>query len=312
MAREKKNTHIIANSWLDYWKALADAGMTEESNELMVAMNYMFMGLEYEIKNPAVRLAFEIFIKSQYEQNEKHYQESCDAKSEAALKREANKRAKKAEKADEAQKPQATTKSTTVLDDHKKHNCDDNDNEYDNDCDNDNDSLSYACAREEVSNQVSNQSQSSSKLVSSQSQVSSKSDDPEPDSATALPDMPDYGMMIEEVVGYLNIVAHKGYRVTAPIADIISRRLDEGFTVDELKSVIDKKYAEWKGTPRQNFVRPETLFSDAHFQSYLNQDDTIAETSRSGTTVEAEEASDDDVARIQAAMLKRERKAAGI
>ena len=112
MAREKKNTHIIANSWLDYWKALADAGMTEESNELMVAMNYMFMGLDYEIKNPAVRLAFEIFIKSQYEQNEKHYQESCDAKSEAALKREANKRAKKADK---TQKPQSTTKSTTVM-----------------------------------------------------------------------------------------------------------------------------------------------------------------------------------------------------
>lgn len=306
MAREKKNTHIIANSWLDYWKALADEGLTEESNELMVAMNYMFMGLDYEIKNPAVRLAFNIFIKSQYEQNEKHYQESCDAKSEAALKREANKRAKK--EAEKPQKAQATTKSTTVLDDHKKHNCDDNDNEYENDNDCDNDSLSYACAREEVSNK----SQSSSKLVPSQSQVSFKSDDPEPSFTTALPDRSEYGRQIEEVVMYLDKVAHKGYRVTAPIADIISRRLDEGFTVDDLKSVVDKKYTEWKGTPRQNYVRPETLFSDAHFQSYLNQDDVVAETSRSGTTAGAEEATDDDVARIQAAMLKQQRKAAGI
>lgn len=188
-----------------------------------------------------------------------------------------------------------------MLDDHKKHNCDDNDNEYDNDCDNDNDSLSSACARVEDSKDSDQTIQEDNTQTKTSQNVA------------GFIDRSEYGSQIEEVINYLDIVAHKGYRVTAPICELLSRRLDEGFTVDDLKSVIDKKWTEWKGTPRQNYVRPETLFSDAHFQSYLNQEETIEQDSRSGTTRTAEtvEATDDDVARIQAAMLKQQRKAAG-
>ena len=46
----------------------------------------------------------------------------------------------------------------------------------------------------------------------------------------------------------------------------------EGHTVDDFKTVIDKKYAEWGQNPKMSkYLRPETLFSAEHFESYLNE-----------------------------------------
>ena len=49
----------------------------------------------------------------------------------------------------------------------------------------------------------------------------------------------------------------------------IRARLKEGFTLDDFKTVIDKKCAEWYGTEMQQYLRPETLFG-TKFESYLN------------------------------------------
>ena len=35
--------------------------------------------------------------------------------------------------------------------------------------------------------------------------------------------------------------------------------------------MISKKYAEWAGTEREKYLRPETLFCADHFEGYLNQ-----------------------------------------
>ena len=63
----------------------------------------------------------------------------------------------------------------------------------------------------------------------------------------------------------------------------ISARLAEGFTVEDFKTVITKKVADWKGTEWEKFLRPETLFG-TKFESYLN--------AKSGSTYQAD---DDDV-----------------
>ena len=56
---------------------------------------------------------------------------------------------------------------------------------------------------------------------------------------------------------------------------MIKARLDEGYTVDDFKTVIDKKVKAWKDDPKMSaYLRPETLFRPSHFESYLNEIET--------------------------------------
>ena len=50
----------------------------------------------------------------------------------------------------------------------------------------------------------------------------------------------------------------------------IKARISEGATLEDFKTVIDKKYDEWMGTEFAKFLRPETLFG-SKFHQYLNQ-----------------------------------------
>lgn len=76
---------------------------------------------------------------------------------------------------------------------------------------------------------------------------------------------------IAEVVNYLNEKCDTKYRSTASeTVRHISGRLSEGFTVEDFKTVIDKKSLEWMGTEREKYLRPQTLFG-TKFESYLNQ-----------------------------------------
>lgn len=81
---------------------------------------------------------------------------------------------------------------------------------------------------------------------------------------------------IKEIIDYLNMRTGARYRYqTQSTQKHIRARLNENFTVDDFKSVIDKKYAEWKGTNMSKFLRPETLFG-TKFESYLNQSASTA------------------------------------
>lgn len=76
---------------------------------------------------------------------------------------------------------------------------------------------------------------------------------------------------IKEVVQYLNDRLGTKYRYqTKGTQEHINARLKEGYTVDDFKAVIDKKFEEWHGTDMEKFLRPETLFA-GKFESYLNQ-----------------------------------------
>ena len=75
---------------------------------------------------------------------------------------------------------------------------------------------------------------------------------------------------IKDIIDYLNLKAGTGYRTNNKEAQKhIHARLAEGFTVDDFKTVIDKKCAEWIGTEFEQYLRPQTLFA-TKFESYLN------------------------------------------
>lgn len=86
--------------------------------------------------------------------------------------------------------------------------------------------------------------------------------------APAQPEEPD---PTEEIVDHLNQRAGTHYKATtASTRKLIKARLKEGFTVDEFKTVIDKKCADWlNNKDMAQYLRPETLFGPK-FESYLN------------------------------------------
>ena len=75
-----------------------------------------------------------------------------------------------------------------------------------------------------------------------------------------------------EIVDYLNSKIGTHYRATTrKTQSLIKARMNEGFTVDDFKKVIDNKSAEWgKDSKMSKYLRPETLFG-TKFESYLNQ-----------------------------------------
>lgn len=86
--------------------------------------------------------------------------------------------------------------------------------------------------------------------------------------APAQPEEPD---PTEEVIDHLNQRAGTHYKATtANTRKLVKARLKEGFTVDEIKLVIDKKCADWGNNPAMvEYLRPETLFGNK-FEGYLN------------------------------------------
>lgn len=77
---------------------------------------------------------------------------------------------------------------------------------------------------------------------------------------------------VVEVIDFLNSTTGSKYRhSTKATVAIITARINEGFTVEDIKSVITKKAKEWKGTKYEKYLQPSTLFSPTKFEGYLNQ-----------------------------------------
>lgn len=73
------------------------------------------------------------------------------------------------------------------------------------------------------------------------------------------------------VIDYLNQKAGTAFKDKSKGSrSHIKARFDDGFTLDDFKTVINKKVAEWGGTDMAKFLRPSTLFG-TKFESYLNQ-----------------------------------------
>lgn len=116
-------------------------------------------------------------------------------------------------------------------------------------------------------------------------QFQTPTDEPQPllnePQAPAQPKEPDH---VEEVVSHLNQRAGTHYKATtANTRKLIKARLKEGFTVNEIKLVIDKKCADWlNNRDMVKYLRPETLFGPK-FESYLNAKQT---SQNNGTTTQ--------------------------
>ena len=77
----------------------------------------------------------------------------------------------------------------------------------------------------------------------------------------------------KEIIEYLNEKTGRHYKHTAKANQrVIKARMNEGYTLEDFKTVIDKKYDEWNNdTKMKKFLRPETLFS-TNFDRYLNEE----------------------------------------
>ena len=72
-------------------------------------------------------------------------------------------------------------------------------------------------------------------------------------------------------IKHLNITTGKKFRLTPTVRSNLSARVKEGATLEDIKTVIDKKYSQWSTTDMQKYLRPPTLFG-TKFDSYLNED----------------------------------------
>jgi len=72
------------------------------------------------------------------------------------------------------------------------------------------------------------------------------------------------------VLTHLNQVSGSRYQKSKTSLENIRGRLREGYSVDDLKLVIDLKHEHWNGNDDQyQYMRPETLFGPKKFESYL-------------------------------------------
>ena len=77
-----------------------------------------------------------------------------------------------------------------------------------------------------------------------------------------------------EIIEYLNQRIGSNYKPNASkTKTAIHARVQEGYTLEDFKIVIDKKVNEWYGTDMAKYLRPETLFGNK-FEGYLNQPET--------------------------------------
>ena len=107
------------------------------------------------------------------------------------------------------------------------------------------------------------------------------------DKGQAQPAQPSIAAQRREVIQYLNQKTGKHFK---PDADgnkrIIEPRLKEGYTVDEMKKVIDNMYSLWHGVTFRNgelgdnYLKPETLFRSSKIDGYLNANPSTANNQR--------------------------------
>ena len=74
----------------------------------------------------------------------------------------------------------------------------------------------------------------------------------------------------EAITAHLNDKINTNYKATTEATrSLINEWLKVGYNVEDFKTVIDRKCAEWLGTDMAKYLRPQTLFGNK-FESYLN------------------------------------------
>ncbi|MDT2583533.1 conserved phage C-terminal domain-containing protein [Lactococcus petauri] len=94
-------------------------------------------------------------------------------------------------------------------------------------------------------------------------------------SNNTMSDKSDDVIPYSEIISYLNEKTGRSFRNVDANKKLIKARWNEGFKVEDFKTVIDNMVTNWSGklfndVPAENYLQPKTLFSNK-FDSYLNQ-----------------------------------------
>ena len=95
------------------------------------------------------------------------------------------------------------------------------------------------------------------------------------DSIDNMSDKSDDVIPYSEIIEYLNEKTGRSFRNVDANKKLIKARWNDGYKLDDFKTVIDNMVANWSGkefngTPAETYLQPKTLFSNK-FDSYLNQ-----------------------------------------
>lgn len=73
----------------------------------------------------------------------------------------------------------------------------------------------------------------------------------------------------KQIIDYLNVKAGTAYRHAQSHLRLITARINDGATVDEMKRVIDQKCEDWLSDNRmKTYLRPSTLFNATNYENY--------------------------------------------
>ena len=96
-----------------------------------------------------------------------------------------------------------------------------------------------------------------------------KDTDTDTDTDTMSPES-DAGSLSLFLIDYLNKRAGTSYEVSGSVRAMVGELLDMGYSQSQMRTVIDKKCAEWLNDEKmRGYLRPSTLFGDK-FSEYLN------------------------------------------
>ena len=89
---------------------------------------------------------------------------------------------------------------------------------------------------------------------------------------TPIPNpIPNPNPYIKDILSFLNEKTGRHFKESKETERLINGRINEGYTVEDFKKVIEKKCKEWKDDSKMaSFLRPSTLFAPSHFDEYLN------------------------------------------
>jgi uncharacterized phage protein (TIGR02220 family) len=76
-----------------------------------------------------------------------------------------------------------------------------------------------------------------------------------------------------EVLDYLNLKASKNYKPVRANLDLIRARINEGYTKEDMFTVIDNKCSSWLEDKKMNeYLRPATLFNATNLAQYTGEE----------------------------------------
>lgn len=79
-------------------------------------------------------------------------------------------------------------------------------------------------------------------------------------------------MQAKEAIDYLNEKTNSGFQKVETNLRMVRARLAEGFSLEVVKSVIDRQVDRWGSDPKMSeYLRPKTLFAASNFASYAGQ-----------------------------------------